>query len=108
MRSSDSASSTSSASSSSRFWVPSQREYRNRAGMGFVQPYTPSGPSAGPSTRPAGVRRPGGAGPSERSLNLVAGFDAQHLDARADQLLKLGRRARQRGEGAEMHGHDRL
>src|SRR5215510_10509550 len=40
MRSSESASITSSASRASRFWVPSQREYRKLAGMGCLQPYT--------------------------------------------------------------------
>src|SRR5215470_13776319 len=36
MRSSASASITSSASRASRFWVPSQREYRKLAGMGLL------------------------------------------------------------------------
>src|ERR1700730_4958200 len=90
MRSSDSASRTSSASGASRCWLPSHREYRNLAGMGLI-------------TTLQGL---GGNGPP--TSDLRAGLDVEDLDAGADQLLQLVGAADEGREGPEVHGHDGL
>src|SRR5256885_825947 len=79
MRSSDRASRTWSASRSSRFWVPSQREYRARGRM-------------------VGVTR----------LHLGPGLDIENLEPAPHELLQLAGPADERRKGAEVHGHDHL
>src|SRR5258708_38765846 len=87
MRSSDSASSTSSASSRSRFWVPSQREYRNWPGMDAYNLTT---------------------GLADVLLDFLPRLDVDDGDPRADQLLELRRGAVQGGERPVVHRHDGL
>src|SRR5262249_42762874 len=80
MRSSESASITSSASRASRLWVPSQREYRKLAGMGLLT-----------------------------TLHLVTGLHVDYGDPRPDEFLELGGSAvehRKRGEVHRDHGLD--